>query len=176
MNRVTKYFLFGIVLSLFFMHVKTNAQYEINKHHVGPSLGLYFHGSSVILGGNYEYGMELKDIGKIGIGGIMRYYSYDSGYWDYSDFLIGAQGNYHFILDNEKLDPWAGLLIAFDIGSVDYDGPGGMSYSEPSYGGFWVGLHAGMRYWFQPNMAVTGRFGFGSYSYSSFDVGIDFKL
>lgn len=176
MNRHKKYLTALFVITLFVLPIKSNAQYEVNKHYVGPSLGFYFHGSSVILGGNYEYAMELKDIGKIGIGGIMRYYSYDAGWWSYSDILLGAQGNYHFTLDNKKFDPWVGLLLAFDIGSVDYSGPNNQFYSEPSYGGFWVGLHAGMRYWLSPDIALTGRFGFGSYSYSSFDVGVDFKL
>lgn len=165
-----------LIFALFLLSTTSNAQFEVDKHHLGPSLGFYFHGSSVIFGANYEYGMQLKDIGKIGVGGIVRYYSYDAGWWTYSDILIGAQGNYHFNLDNKKLDPWLGLLIAFDIGSVDYDGPNSSWYSEPSYGGFWVGLHGGMRYWIDNDWAIVGRFGFGSYSYSAFDVGVDFKF
>lgn len=176
MNNSFYRFIGTTVLLLLLFPVTNNAQFEVGKHHLGPSLGFYFHGSSVIFGANYEYGMELKDIGKIGVGGIMRYYSYDAGWWSYSDILIGAQGNYHFNLDNKKLDPWLGLLIAFDIGSVDYKGPQSQWYHEPSYGGFWVGLHAGMRYWISPTMAIIGRFGFGSYSYSAFDVGVDFKF
>lgn len=168
--------LFIVVFAMFLSTSTSNAQFEVDKHHLGPSLGFYFYGSSVIFGANYEYGMQLKDIGKIGVGGIMRYYSYDAGDWSYSDILIGAQGNYHFNLDNKKLDPWLGLLIAFDIGSVDYDGPHSSWYSEPSYGGFWVGLHGGMRYWIDNDWAIVGRFGFGSYSYSAFDIGVDFKF
>ena len=158
------------------MQLNTSAQFTADKHYAGPSLGFYFHGSSVILGGNYEYGLALKDIGTIGIGGIIRYYTYSAGNWKYTDILIGAQGNYHFKMDNKKFDPWVGLLVALDNGSVSYDGPSGYNFSDPSYGGFWVGLHGGMRYWLSPTMALTGRIGFGSYSYSSFDIGVDFKF
>ncbi len=171
-NRI----IFAAVLLVFFLPVKSNAQFDVGAHYAGPSLGFYFHGSSIILGGNYEYGMELKDIGKVGIGGIVRYFSYDAGWWSYSDILLAAQGNYHFNLESKKFDPWAGLVIGFDIGSVDYSGPGNQYYVEPSYGGFLIGLQGGARYWFSPSMAVVGRLGFGSLSFGYFDVGLDFKL
>lgn len=174
-KKISSFFVI-VLFALIFLPLQSNAQFEVDKHHAGPSLGFYFHGSSVIFGGNYEYGMNLKDIGDIGIGGIVRYYSYDAGWWTYTDILLGAQGNYHFRLDNKKLDPWAGILIAYDVGSVDYDGPSSNWFTEPSYGGFWIGLHAGMRYWISPDLAISGRLGFGSYSYSALDVGVDFKF
>lgn len=176
MSRSAKRFFVVLALFLFLLPNNTTAQFEVQKHYAGPSFGFYFHGSTIILGANYEYGMTLKDIGKIGVGGILRYFSFDAGWWDYTDILIGAQGNYHFVLDNKKLDPFAGILIAFDIGSTDYSGPTNQFYSDPSYGGFWVGLHAGMRYWISPTLALTGRVGFGSFSYGAFDFGVDFKF
>lgn len=176
--KIFNYSFFSTIFVVFIIvfNSETNAQFTANKHYVGPSVGFYFGESSLILGGNYEYGMELSDIGTVGFGGIVRYYSYDAGYWSYTEILIGAQGNYHFKLDNDKLDPWVGIMLAYDSGSVDYDGPSGIHYNEPSVGGFFLGAHGGFRYWFSPTMAVVGRVGFGSFSYSAFDVGVDFKL
>jgi hypothetical protein len=161
------------------------AQYAVGKHYAGPSLGLSFLGSSVQLGANYEYGMDVKEIGidapgKLGIGGIVRYWSYSEKYfggeWSYTDILIGAQANYHFKIGSDKWDPWAGITLAYDVGSVDWDGPGGNNYSEPTYGGFFLGGNAGIRYWVSPTLALSARFGFGTLSYSALDLGVDLKF
>ena len=165
-----------IVVAFLLIPSKSNAQFEAGKSYAGPSLGFHFHGSTVIIGGNYEYGMEIKDFGNIGIGGIVRYYSYDAGLWSYSDILLGGQANYHFKMSNKKLDPWAGILLDYDIGSTDYSGPYSAWFVEPSYGGFFLGLHGGMRYWISPSMALCGRVSFGSYSYGTLDLGVDFKF
>jgi hypothetical protein len=173
-----------IVLVLFStITLKTNAQFEAGASYAGPSLGLSFLGSTFQLGLNYEYGMNLKQIGldgpgKIGIGGILRYWSYSSGSdyskWKYTDILIGAQGNYHFPTGS-KLDPWIGLVLAYDAGSVSWDGSGS-KVSEPTYGGLWLGAHAGIRYWISPTLAATARVGFGTLSYGALDIGVDFKI
>jgi len=70
-----------------------HAQFVPEKSYLGPSLGFYFHGSVPILGANYEYGMNVKDFGNFGLGGLFRYWSYDLGYWSYTDVMICAQGN-----------------------------------------------------------------------------------
>ncbi len=169
-----------ILLVSFFLISNVSAQFEVGKHNAGPAIGLSFLGSTVSFGGNYEYAMSVKEIGLdapgvLGIGGIVRYWSYDEGFFSYSDFLIAAQGNYHFKLENNKLDPYLGLVLGYDIGSFDWGGPSGSLYDD-SYGGFVFGASAGMRYWFSPTMAVNGRFGTGSNSGSTFDIGLDFKF
>ncbi|MEX0602301.1 MAG: hypothetical protein WD295_03100 [Bacteroidota bacterium] len=154
------------------------AQFEAGKSMAGPSLGLSFLGSSVQFGLNYEYGMKM-DFGMVGIGGLFRYWSYSETYfgggWKYTDVLIGAQANYHFKMENDKLDPWAGLVLAYDVGSVSWEGQD-YGYSSPTHGGMFLGGHAGGRYWFSPTMAVTARFGFGTLGYSALDLGVDFKF
>lgn len=156
------------------------AQFEPDRHYLGPSIGLSFLGSAPQFGANYEYGMTLKDFGTIGIGGIFRYWSYSEDFlswgWNYTDVLIGAQGNYHFKVDNSKFDPWAGLVLAYDAGSVSWDGPGGYNYASPSYGGMFLGLHGGARYWISPNLAISASIGYGSLSYGALDLGVDFKF
>jgi hypothetical protein len=159
-----------------------SAQFEINRHYAGPMIGLSFLGSAFQIGGGYEYAMNIENFGNVGIGGIIRYWSYSEnapvfgGSWSYSNFLIGAQGNYHFVIDERKFDPWAGLVLGFNAGSVDYDGPFFNNYAEPSHGGVWLGFQGGLRYWIQPNLALTSRVAFGTSGYGALDIGVDFKF
>lgn len=156
------------------------AQFTVDRDYAGPTIGLSFLGSTAQFGLNYEHSMEIQDFGIIGIGGVFRYWGYSEnfgtyGKWKYSDVLIGAQGNYHFKMKNDKFDPWAGLILAYDAGSVSWDGPDG-NYASPSYGGLFLGLHGGMRYWFSPTLAAVARIGFGTLSYGALDLGVDFKF
>jgi hypothetical protein len=83
------------------------------KNYLGPSVGLGFGNSALMLGANYEYAFKKN----IGIGGIVRYqgYSEDLGYdvsWNYTYIFFGAQGNYHFegLIKDKKWDPFVGLV------------------------------------------------------------------
>ena len=174
-----------VVIVLFLLSSVSFAQFEVGKSHAGPSIGIGFGGYGLSFGADYEYGMSLKDIGvdapgALGIGGIVRYYNWSESYfyyrWSYTDIIIGAQGNYHFKLDNNKLDPWIGLVLGFDIASSSWDGPAGFGsdYSTSSGGLFFNG-NAGVRYWFSPTMAARASLGFGSIV-SSLIVGVDFKF
>lgn len=174
-----------VLTVLFFTMGNINAQFEAGKSHAGPSLGIGFSGYGLTFGADYEYGMNLKDIGVeapgiLGVGGILRYYNWSESWysykWSYTDIIIGAQGNYHFKVGDGKVDPWIGLVLGFDISSSSYDGPAGSAnnYSNPSSGLFFNG-NAGVRYWFSPNMAARASLGFGSIV-SSIILGVDFKF
>jgi hypothetical protein len=157
------------------------AQFEVNKHYAGPMVGLSFLGSTLQIGGGHEYGIEIQNFGSIGVGGLVRYWSYSEnfglGQLKYKGLLMGVQGNYHFDMDDRRFDPWGGLVLAFDAGSVEYSGPAGFPHITPSYGGrIWLGLHGGLRYWVQPNLAFSGRIGFGTMGYGALDFGVDFKF
>ena len=176
---IFKKLLLIIIICLWFQS-PVNAQYTIGKHYAGPSIGLSFLGSTFQLGGNYEYAMKVENFGNVGIGGVLRYWGYSEnfpgGKWSYTNILIGAQGNYHFkIKDNEQLDPYAGIVLAYDGGSVSYSGPGG-NFATPSHGGLWLGFQGGIRYFIKPNLALTGRVGFGTLSYGALEVGVDWKF
>lgn len=169
----------SLIVILFLLIIKNaNAQYEVGKHYAGPSLGLSFLGSTAQLGLNYEYAFEIKDFGTVGAGGIFRYWGYKEGFFggnrDISNILIGGQFNYHFKIDNTKFDPWAGVVLSFVTASVKRNYAS--IYSEPSYGGFWLGFHGGTRYWLTPTIALTGRVGFGTLSYGALEVGVDWKF
>ena len=165
-----------VLTILFFAFGTINAQFQEGKSHAGPSIGLSFLGSTASFGANYEYGMKMADIpGLIGIGGVVRYWSYGEIY-TYTDIIIAAQGNYHISLKNKKLDPFIGLILGYDINSWSYDGPYSDYLTNTTSGGLVLGLTLGTRYWFSPNMAVNARIGSGSNSGSTLDFGIDFKF
>ncbi len=170
----------GCLLSLIFIF-NANAQYEVEKHYAGPSIGLSFLGSTAQLGLNYEYSFVIKDFGLVGAGGIFRYWGYKEnfagGSWSYTNVLFGGQFNYHFKLENRKFDPWLGVVLAFDGGSVKTTYSNANVYrADPSHGGLWLGFHGGARYWLTPTIALTGRVGFGTLSYGALELGVDFKF
>lgn len=174
-----------LILAVLFFTVGTiNAQFEAGKSHAGPSLGFGFAGYGLTFGADYEYGMNLKDIGvdapgKLGVGGIFRYYNWTEGSfgyeWSFTDIIIGAQGNYHFKVGDGKVDPWVGLVLGFDVATSSWDGPSGFGDNSDSSGGIFFNGNAGVRYWFSPNMAARASLGFGGIV-SSLILGVDFKF
>ena len=175
-----KNILFALIMLILISNI-ANAQFEKGNSYLGPSVGFYFHGSA-ILGANYEYALKTNvGDGILGIGGVMRYWSWSEDIgtnekWGYSDFMLGFQTNYHFKVGDRKFDPWAGLILGFDIGSVDNEGPSGNSFPKPSSGGLFLGINGGARYWFSNSVAGVVRLNLGSLSYSAIDFGVDFTL
>lgn len=164
------------VIALVLFTSTASAQYEAGRNYLGPSIGFAFLGSTPDFGVSYEYGLILQNFGLVGIGGLFRYWGYSDVYWKYSNILIGAQGNYHFIISDSKLDPYVGLVLAYDAGSVSWNGPYGEHFASPTYGGMWLAAQGGARYWISPTISITGRIGFGTLGYSGLDFGVDFKF
>lgn len=172
---------------LFFSSITTFSQYEPDKHIVGPSVGFSFLGSTTQIGINHESAVMIKELGfdkpgMLGVGLIFRYWNYSENFnyveWDYTDIMFGLQTNYHFYFSNDRIDPWIGFIFAYDFGSVDIKYPEGIVEDtiEPANGGLWIGAHAGARYWFRENMAISIRIGFGTLSYGALDLGFDYKF
>ena len=176
--------LFFIIL--FCIPSLVHSQFSVNKHILGPTIGFSFLGSAVQFGVNHEYSMSLQELGideggRIGIGGILRYWSYSENFvnvsWNYTDILIGLQTNYHFYMADDKIDPWFGLILAYDFGSSEAKiKTAGFKVGDESHDGVWLGVNAGIRYWFVQNMAVNIRIGFGTLSYGAVDLGFDYKF
>jgi len=174
------------VITLLLLPTLLFAQFEINKHILGPSIGFSFLGSAPQLGINHEYSLGLDEFGleaegKLGLGGIIRYWSYSENFvnveWDYTDILIGIQSNYHFYMSNDNIDPWLGVILAYDFGSSDFKiKTAGFNIIDDSHGGFWLGANGGIRYWFKENMSINLRIGFGTLSYGALDLGFDYKI
>ena len=175
-----------LFIIIFLLPLQIFAQFEVNNHIAGPSVGISFLGSTVQIGINHEYGISLQElgideIGKVGIGGIFRYWSYSENFthveWDYTDILVGIQSNYHFYIPNEKVDPWVGIVLAYNFASVDSNIKiPGYPVIEESNGGIWLAAHAGARYWLTKNLALNARIGFGTLSYGAIDFGVDYKF
>lgn len=179
MKRNILLFASTAIIAIALFTTTANAQYEAGKSYLGPSIGFAFLGSTPDFGVSYEYGINMPNFGMVGIGGLFRYWGYSESYfygsWKYTDILIGVQGNYHFVT-NTKFDPYIGLVLAYDAGSVAWSGPEGYNYASPTYGGMWLAAQGGARYWVSPTVAITGRIGFGTLGYSGLDFGVDFKF
>jgi hypothetical protein len=65
-------------------------------------------------------------------------------------------------------------VLAYDAGTVDWEGD--EPRDTPVYGGFWIGLHGGLRYWINSKVALNGRLSFGTLSYGAIEFGVDFKI
>lgn len=162
-------------------------QYEPNKHIVGPSIGFSFLGSTTQIGINHESAVSINELGfdkpgMLGVGLIFRYWNYSENLnfikHDYTDILLGLQTNYHFYFHNEKVDPWLGVIVAYDFGYSEAKFPNSIEGEnvETDYGGLWIAGHAGARYWFKENMAISLRLGFGTLNYGALDLGFDYKF
>lgn len=177
-KNMVRFFMF-VTLMVFSLNSISNAQYRDGNNYLGASIGLSFLGSAPQFGVNFEHAINVQDFGMVGIGGVFRYWGYSETYfdgkWSYTNVLIGAQGNYHFKVGNEKLDPYAGIVLAYDAGSVSWSGPNSI-YSSPSSGGLWAALQGGIRYMISPQWSLTARVGFGSLSYGALEVGADYKF
>lgn len=162
------------------------SQITPDKHLVGVSAGFSFLGSTPQFGINHEYPFNIKELGFdnpgiMGIGGIFRYWDYSENFinvdWEYQNILFGAQMNYHFYMSDDKIDPWLGFVIAYNFSSSEVKiKTAGYRVSENSNDGVWAGATAGVRYWFNEQIAINLRIGFGSLSYGAIDFGFDYEL
>lgn len=131
------------------------------------------------LSASLEVGVKdgILDKGSIGVGGYLAYSSYKWEYlgwgWKYSNFIIGARGNFHYpLLDN--LDTYTGLLLGFNIASSKEFGNSVPGYDyNASTGGVVGAWFVGARYYFGDNFAVMAELGYGI---TYLNLGIALKL
>jgi hypothetical protein len=159
--------------------------FTVKTTDVGPVIGVGgLAGAGVGFGGRFEKAFkELPDLrnGILGIGVGVDYFSWSTSFlttsgYDYKSIPVSVTVNYHFQLDNKKLDPFFGAGLGYEHFSVS--GPscviGGIDYCTAAYnsGVYFVG-RAGIRYFWQPNMALYADVGSGS---GALHLGIMFKL
>jgi len=109
-------------------------------------------------------------------GGLGRF----SGYSGSLNVPVGVLANFHFYqliadktgkdLHQDVLDVFAGVSVGSGIGVIFYDSNVLADQILPLAFG---GIHAGCRWYFKDNIALSGQVGFGK---SLIDVGILFKL
>jgi hypothetical protein len=157
---------------------KPTQSFGIGYTDIGPTVGLgNLGGASASIGGRFEHAIKaLPDMGNgmLGIQAGFEYYSWSGGTglgsysWKY--IPIGVTANYHFKLDDAKIDPFVGLGLGYQIITCDAPGlPGGYCSNSAVY---FIG-RAGARYFFNPKMAAYGDVGAGA---STLSLGLMFKL
>ncbi len=142
---------------------------------IGPTIGLGGIGSATLaIGGRFEHAIKaLPDLGggTLGIEVSADYYHWSNADVSWSYIPIGATANYHFKLADEKLDPFLGLGLGFQVISCSFPG-GGSNGCNVSSGIYAIG-RAGARYFWKPDMAFYGDVGAGA---AALNLGVMFKL
>ncbi|HEY9228768.1 MAG TPA: outer membrane beta-barrel protein [Gemmatimonadaceae bacterium] len=146
---------------------------------IGPAIGLGgINGASASFGGRFEHAIKtLPDLGNgiLGIEASFDYYSWGDNFpgysWSYKYIPIGVTANYHFQLDDKKIDPFLGVGLGYNIVTCSSEGIGFGSCGYSS--GIYPITRAGIRYFFQPRMAGYADAGLGG---AALNVGLMFKL
>lgn len=128
---------------------------------------------------SFEVGIKdgILDEGSLGVGGYVgfsRYkYEYLSWGYNYTNFVIGARGVFHYPF-MDKLDTYGGLMLGFRVVSAKEFGDAifGYDYSTSS-SGLTSSIFVGGRYYFSDNLAAMLELGYGI---SYINLGIAFKL
>jgi len=163
MKKVTLLSMLLFVTSLAF------GQYEVGKNTAGAFIGVGGGGLSGT--GGIPVGIEYNFLNfekNIQVGAFAAYSStsedFAVGKWKYSNIIIAAQANYHFLPGN-KFDPFAGIALGYDIASSSTEfNPGYSSWNaSASAGGFVWSAQVGCNYWFSPKFAAQIRLGYFPY-------------
>ena len=140
---------------------------------VGPTIGLGgIGGASASFGGRFEHAIKaLPEMGNgiLGVQVAFDYYSWSNTFYSYKYIPIGVTANYHFHLDEPKIDPFVGLGLGYQLITCDVSGLGNVCASSAIY---FIG-RAGVRYFFSPKMAAYADAGAGA---GALHVGLMFKL
>lgn len=141
---------------------------------IGPTLGLGGLGSaSTAFGARIEKAIKpLESLGggMLGIQVGLTYYTWSSSFYSYKYIPIGATANYHFKVSDEKIDPFVGLGLGYQVVSCDWKGFGADLCDDSAI--YFVG-RAGIRYFMSEKMALYGDVGAGG---ATLNVGLMFKL
>jgi hypothetical protein len=148
--------------------------------------GSYYSGFFPSISASYEYGIVEIPMGStltgvVSAGGYMGWstshydYDWDDIYYRYTNFIIAARGNYHFIF-HDKIDTYAGVWFGVDIVTGNWHGDG--SYPDDddwdmADTGPTGGAYVGARYYWSDNWAAYAELG---YLISIFNVGVTYKI
>jgi hypothetical protein len=140
---------------------------------IGATIGLGGIGdASLAFGGRFEKAIKaVPDLGDgiIGIQAAVDYYSWSSLNYSWSYIPVGVTANYHFNLENNKIDPFLGAGLGYSIISCDYPGTGVDLCTDSAL--YFIG-RAGIRY-FLSRLALYADVGAGA---ATINVGAMFKI
>jgi hypothetical protein len=174
-----KIFKFLCVVLLLFSSTFVSGQGRYDKGDVllnaGIGLGYYYAGG-VPLQISAEF--AVNDV--ISVGPYLGYTSYNynwggSAKWRYTFLDIGVRGSYHFSelfeIRNEQVDVYGGAFLGYLISS--FSGDTFTGYNDPYGSTLRLGIHAGIRYFFNEKVAGYGELGYGM---APLSLGVTFKL
>lgn len=136
-----------------FAHAQRHAEGDKNLN-IGLGLGSQF-GGGIPIGASFELGIKEN----ISVGGYAGYAGYKEtlpffGDVKYTYIILGGRGSYHFDLGPEALDPYAGVMLGYNVASVDINGVN-------AGGGLLLGGYLGARYAFSDKMGAFAELGYG---------------
>jgi hypothetical protein len=142
---------------------------------IGVTIGLGgLSGASLAFGGRFEKAIKaVPDLGDgiIGIQAGVDYYTWDNGFYSWSWIPIGVTANYHFNLEDNRIDPFLGAGLGYTNVSCDFSGAGVFDCGTYSSGIYFIGK-AGIRYFLQ-RLALYADVGAGA---ATLNVGAMFKI
>jgi hypothetical protein len=148
--------------------------FSVGYTDIGPTLGLGgINGASASFGGRFEHGFKaLPNFanGTLGIGVSADYYSFSNSVFSYKYIPVGVTANYHFKLDDPKIDPFIGAGLGYQIITCDVSGVSNIGCSNSAI--YFIG-HLGARYFIAPSMAAYADVGAGA---ATLNIGLMFKL
>lgn len=168
-----------VLVALAVLPAQAQDGFKLGHTDVGPVIGLGgIGGADLAIGGRFEKAIREAGNGVLGLGVAVDRWSWgdDLGF-DVSYLPISVTLNYHFNLENKKIDPFLGLGLGYERISVGGSACtiGGVNYCDTTYasGLYFVG-HAGIRYFFQPKTAFYVDAGGGGGG--ALHVGLMFKI
>jgi len=144
---------------------------------VGPVIGLgALNGADVSIGGRFEFAfLQLPNFpdGILSISGGVDHYRYDASVpgftYGFSYTPIGVTVNFHYRLENRKIDPFAG----FGLGNYIVTAPSDCRFCPSYNSGIYPIARVGVRYFWQPSFALYADAGSGA---GALHVGLMFKI
>jgi opacity protein-like surface antigen len=176
-----------LVVAMFVFKVPTaSAQategFQVGYTDIGPTIGLGgIGGASFAFGARFENGFRaLPNLGDgiLGLQVSFDYYTYGEDFfgdaYDFSYMPISVIANYHFSLDNRKIDPFVGVGLGYQRVSSDFDACDqfGIDCDFSTSGVYFVG-RLGLRYFMAPRAAVYFDVGAGA---ATLNVGLMFRI
>jgi hypothetical protein len=138
--------------------------------HLGVGLG---GGFGLPISVSADYGWKEK----ISLGGIVGFSTTneDLGFFkvNYTYIFVAARAAYHFDLGVDKLDPYAGALLGYNVASVGFEPDPGPPFNDISAGGVVYGGFLGARYGLTDKIGAFGEVGYGM---GSITLGLTYKF
>jgi len=98
--------------------------------------------------------------GMLGIEAGFDYYSWSNAFYSWKYIPVGVTANYHFKLDDPKIDPFLGAGLGYRVITCSSRGAAETSCSNSAI--YFIGRAAAARYFFSPRSAVYADAGAGA--------------